>query len=235
MVELDQRQRALDRGIDLRSLLSTNLEAEGDVAGDAEMWEQRVALEHHADIALVWRDIGDGAAGQFDLPVVGLGQAGNHPQQRGLAAAGRAQQRHQFAAPDREVDTIEHRRGVKTFRDVADDEMRLVRCGAHVISFAQRSTQPARSLAKNAQSGANSDALSGKPAGFGVALLVGATNALSARMVCAAGPRNSLMTASATSPPGAPLTLAMPDGIAKPPSAGIARSTGDPSALRISV
>src|SRR5260221_13073380 len=106
---------------------------------------------------------------------------------------------------------------------------------AHVISLLQRSTHAARFLATKPQSGANRFALSGKPAGFGVPLLVGATNALSARIVCASGPRKKSIAASERSPAGAPLTLAMPDGMAKPPSAGTARSTGDPSALRISV
>src|SRR4051794_10285278 len=106
---------------------------------------------------------------------------------------------------------------------------------AHVISLLQRSTQEARFLATNAQSGANSEAGSGKPAGVGVPLLVGATKALSARMICASGLRKKSITASARSPAGAPFTFPIPDGIAKPPSCGTARSTGDPSALRISV
>src|SRR4051812_39472888 len=106
---------------------------------------------------------------------------------------------------------------------------------AHVISLLQRSTQAERFLATKAQSGANSDAESGKPTGFGVVVLVGATKALPARMVCDCGLRKKSITASSRSPAGALLTLAMPDGIAKPPSEGTARSTGEPSALRISV
>src|SRR5258708_9621296 len=236
MVELDQGQRALNRCVDCRPLAASYFQAEGDVARDAEMREQRIALEYHADIAPVWRNVCDGAAGKFNLPLLRPCEAGNDAEQCRLAASGWPQQRDQFAAPDGQIDPVEHRRRAEPFRDIADDEMWLFRCDrCHVISFAQRSTQPARSLAKKAQSGANSDALSGNPAGFVVALFVGATNALSARMVCAAGPRNSLITASAMSPAGAPLTLAMPEGIAKPPSAGTARSTGEPSALRISV
>ena len=48
---------------------------------------------------------------------------------------------------------------------------------------------------------------SGKPAGFGVPLLVGATKALSARMACASGPRKKSIMASARSPAGRALHL----------------------------
>src|SRR5206468_10486492 len=130
----------------------------------------------------------------------------------------------QLAAADGQVDVIEHRGRSVFFGNAADDEMRAAL--AHVISLLQRSTQEARFLATNAQSGANSEAGSGKPAGVGVPLLVGATKALSARMVCACGLRKKSITASARSPAGAPFTFAMPDGMAKPPSCGTARSTG---------
>src|SRR5438132_894312 len=103
MVELDQRQRALHRGVDLRSFETTHLQAKGDVARDVEMREQRIALEHHADIAPVWRNVSNGTAGELDLPVVGLGEAGNDAEQGGLAAAGWTQQRDQFAAPDGQI------------------------------------------------------------------------------------------------------------------------------------
>ena len=159
MTELDQRQRPLHCAIDLRLRRAAHLQAEGDVARDGEMRKQRVALEHDADIAPVRRHMSDVAPGKRDRASVRRREAGDGAQQGGLAAAGWAEQGDQLAAPDREIDAIEHGGRAEALRNGADDEMR--RRLAHVISLLQRSTQPARFLAMKAQSGANSEAGSG--------------------------------------------------------------------------
>ena len=41
------------------------------------------------------------------LAAVGLVEAGDQPQQRGLAAAGRAEEGEELAGPDREVDVLQ--------------------------------------------------------------------------------------------------------------------------------
>ncbi len=64
--------------------------------------EQRQLLEHHVDRAPVGRDPGHAAAADGDLAAVGLDEAGDHAQQRGLAAAGGPEDREEAAARDAE-------------------------------------------------------------------------------------------------------------------------------------
>src|SRR5262249_30007691 len=68
-----------------------------DVLRDRHMAEQRVVLEHKPDIALLRRQSGDIAALQQHAPVVDPGQAGDHAQDRALAAAARPQENEEFA------------------------------------------------------------------------------------------------------------------------------------------
>ena len=89
------------RDLGLRDLLA--LEAEGDVVVDREVLEERVALEHRVDVAAVGRHALDRLALEQDLALVGLLEAGDHPQRRRLAAAGRPEDREERAARDVEV------------------------------------------------------------------------------------------------------------------------------------
>jgi hypothetical protein len=52
-VEPDELEHRGDLGIDLRPRTAAHLEGKGDIVGDRQMREQGVALEHHADVALV--------------------------------------------------------------------------------------------------------------------------------------------------------------------------------------
>ena len=61
------------------------LEAERDVAGDAEVRKQRVALEHHVDRPAVRRHIGYVPAIKQDTTLARLLEAGEHAQQCRLA------------------------------------------------------------------------------------------------------------------------------------------------------
>ena len=54
-------------------------------------------LEHEADAAVLDRDVGGIAVGDHDSTRVGLLEPGDHPQERRLAAAARAEQRRQRA------------------------------------------------------------------------------------------------------------------------------------------
>ena len=75
-------------------------------------------LEHEADIALA-DAAGEGViAVEQDLPLVRPFQAGDDPQQRGLARAGRPEQRNEFAGLDLQVDVGERRERIETLGDV---------------------------------------------------------------------------------------------------------------------
>src|SRR4030095_14460762 len=62
----------------------------------------RVILKDHADAALVRRHLVHQPLVKADFALIGVIEAGNQPQQRGLAAAGRSEQRKQLAFLDGE-------------------------------------------------------------------------------------------------------------------------------------
>ncbi len=82
------------------------LEAEGDVVAHGEMRKQRVVLEHHVDGPLMRQHRRDVAAVEQDAALVRRLETGEHAQQRGLAAAARAQQREELAGPDVEREPV---------------------------------------------------------------------------------------------------------------------------------
>jgi hypothetical protein len=64
---------------------------------DGEMRKQCITLEHHIDRPAVGRHRRNILPVEQDAPVVRRLEAGEHAQQRGLAAARRAEQRKEFA------------------------------------------------------------------------------------------------------------------------------------------
>ena len=85
---------------------------------------QRVALEHHGQIALAGRGFGDVAPIERHTAGVGLLQPGNQAQQRGFAAARRADENHKFAALDFQVDALDDAQRAKLFLNAAQLEVR---------------------------------------------------------------------------------------------------------------
>ena len=86
-----------DRLLALRLRHAADLHAEGDVPGHRHVRIERVGLEHHGDVALGRMQVVDRAAVDADLARGDRLQPGDGVEQRGLAAAGRADQ-HQEAA-----------------------------------------------------------------------------------------------------------------------------------------
>ena len=106
-----------------RGVGAAGRQAVGDVLGDRHVREQRVVLEHDAD-----RRAGSAADGRSRRPPIDdrpwrlRDEAGDDPQQRGLAAAGRAEQGDQLAGLDVERDVL-HRHGpAVAVRDPVEDE-----------------------------------------------------------------------------------------------------------------
>ena len=77
------------------------------VAPHGQVREQGVVLEHHAETALLRRQLVDAPAVEHDLPVGQRQQPGQAVQRGRLAAAGRPEQRHELAAPDRQVHALQ--------------------------------------------------------------------------------------------------------------------------------
>ncbi len=69
---------------------------------------ERVGLKDHRHAAPLRRQAGDVAPGDQDPPGPDLGEAGDGAQQRGLAAAGRAEQGDELAGRHLERDALQH-------------------------------------------------------------------------------------------------------------------------------
>ncbi len=103
-----------DRGVGL-----AQLEAEGEVVADAEVGVERVALEHHGDVAVAGLEAGDLAIAEADLAAGDLLEAGEQAQEGRLAAAAGADQDREGAVGDGDVDALEHLRGAEALDDTA--------------------------------------------------------------------------------------------------------------------
>jgi len=100
--------------------------------------EQSVVLKRHPDLAPIGRKIGDAHAVDRNLARVGHQEASDQVEQRGLAAAGRAEQRHQLAALHLQRDLVQRDDLAETFGDAieADGERRIGR--PRISGLAQR-------------------------------------------------------------------------------------------------
>ena len=98
---------AMRASISARGILRV-LEPEGEVLAHAHMRVERVGLEHHGQAAVGRRHVVDQLAVDADLAAGRPVEPGDLPQQRGLAAAGRADEDHELAVDDLEVDVVQH-------------------------------------------------------------------------------------------------------------------------------
>ena len=83
------------------------LQAERHVVVDTHVRVERVALEHHGDVAILGRHIVDHAVADADFALGNLLQAGDHAQAGGLAAAGRADEDDEFLVLDLDVQVVD--------------------------------------------------------------------------------------------------------------------------------
>ncbi len=105
---------------------------EGDVPGDAEVGEEREVLEHQADAAGLGRDVaggvGDHPAGNRHRARVLALDPGGDPQQRGLAAAGGAEQAGDLAGAELERDIVQHPGAGVAVADMAQRQPDPIQC-----------------------------------------------------------------------------------------------------------
>ena len=100
LVDLHHAQDFVRPAVALLPGHPAGLEAVGDVVAHGHVGEHGVVLEHHAHVALVGGDVVDHLVVHADLAAFNGVEADDHAQQRGFAAAGRAQQREKFAGLD---------------------------------------------------------------------------------------------------------------------------------------
>ena len=99
--------RAADLLLDLGLVDVGQPQRKRHVVGHAHVRVQRVALEHHRQVALARRQLGDVAPVELDAAAADLGQPGDHAQQRRLAAARRADEDDELALLDRQVHALD--------------------------------------------------------------------------------------------------------------------------------
>ncbi len=138
-VELHEPQHLADPGVDLRAGQALLPQAERDVSGDGQVRKQRVALEHHVDRPPVRRPVRDVFAVEQDAPLVRPLEPGQHPEQRGLAASRRPQQREKLMLVDIERQPVDCRHRAEALADRIEAHQRPLRW----IEPRRKSTTPA--------------------------------------------------------------------------------------------
>ena len=98
---------AVDPRLDLGLRLAEHLQPEADIVADRHMRKQRVVLEDGIDRPLERRQRRDVLAIEQDFALGRIVEAGDQPQQRGLAAAGRPKQREELVFADGDGDIVE--------------------------------------------------------------------------------------------------------------------------------
>jgi hypothetical protein len=142
-LEAHEAQHFLDPRVDLAPAEPVIDEAESDVARDIHVREQRIALEHHVDGALMGRRRGHVLAGDEDAAFVRRFEAGDEAQQARLAATGWPQQREKFAALDVERQPVDGPQSAETLADIFQPDDRTGRLGLyHLAVLAQRFGEP---------------------------------------------------------------------------------------------
>ena len=104
LLELEDPGRLVDPLLDVRLGDLAQLEAEREVVADRHVRVERVALEHHRDVAVLRRDVVDDLVADAELALADLLEPGDHPQARRLPAARGADEHHELAVTDLEVE-----------------------------------------------------------------------------------------------------------------------------------
>ena len=81
-------------------------ERESDVVVNAQVGIKRIALKDHRDSAFARRQMINDSAADKNLAGGGRFEAGNHPQQRGFAGAGRAEEDEELALLCFQIDVV---------------------------------------------------------------------------------------------------------------------------------
>ena len=100
--EVDELEHVAHAFLHVRLAHLAALETECDVLVDGHVREQRVALEHRVDVALVGRQADHVAVAEVDRTRRRLLESADHPQGRRLAAPRRPEQREERAVRDLE-------------------------------------------------------------------------------------------------------------------------------------
>jgi hypothetical protein len=121
-LELDEPEELVDARVDLGLGPLADAQREGDVLEHVEVAEQGVVLEHQADVALARRAVEQVLAVVQHASGIRTLEAGQDPQERGLARARRAEQRDQPARRDLDRDVVDGGEVAEALGDVLDGD-----------------------------------------------------------------------------------------------------------------
>src|SRR6266542_1281071 len=130
--QLDELKGARDAAVHVGTRHAAHLEAERNVARDAEVRKERVVLEHHAKAAPLRRHSRDVASVELDRSLVGLEQPGDAVERGRLAASRGAEEADELASGHLEIEPVDRRRVRERLRQVADTEALELR-GCHCV------------------------------------------------------------------------------------------------------
>jgi hypothetical protein len=131
---------ALHAGLGLGLRRAPQAQREAHILRHRHMRIERVILEDHGDVAVFRRDVIDDAVGDADLAGGHVLEAGDHPEQGRLPAAGRPDEDHEFAIGDRNIDAVDDFDRAEFLVDPAD----IDRCHVPSLPGARLSTGNSR-------------------------------------------------------------------------------------------
>gem|GEM_PF-3149238 len=140
MVEADEAQHFLHRGVDFRLRLSGNAQAKRNILRHRHIREKRIGLKHHADIALVGLEVHHILAVDFYGAAVGHLETGDHAQNSRLAAARRAEEGDEFALFHGKVEIVDDGIGAEALFQVFDIQKSHESYPAVVLNLLRRET-----------------------------------------------------------------------------------------------
>ena len=132
--EPEQVGDLVDAPLSSRPSAPAHLEAVAEVLADRHVRVERVALEDHRDVPMPRREVGHVDAVDQDRPGGDVLEAGDHPQQRRLAAPGRPHEDDELPVGDLEADVVDGQEAVAVdLRDALDLDRRhasgAIACG----------------------------------------------------------------------------------------------------------
>src|SRR5688572_9374808 len=103
-IQSKRRRYRLNTPVDHIARLFTHHQTEPNVLSNGHVRIERVVLEDHGDVALLWWEVRDIALADADSASCNLLEPGHHSQDGRLPAAGRSNQHEQLAVGDLETE-----------------------------------------------------------------------------------------------------------------------------------
>ena len=138
--DVELLKQRIEIGLAAAAVRLDDFEHGADIVFDIEAAEDRGFLRQIADAeagALIHRQRGDVVAVELDAAAVGVDQAGDHVEHRGLAGAVGPEQAHRFAAPHVKRDAFDDRAAAEAFLDAVRGEI-AVACSLPAVGVVAR-------------------------------------------------------------------------------------------------